>query len=455
MVSSARPGSERSVIAASAETLLLRTLLALVGFGASVLLSRGLGPQGRGEYYLPVIAAATMVALGKLGFDQMNVYLFGSRGIAADRLSGQNGLVALVMGGLGPLTLLLAAAGLPGVFAGTSLSLLMLVGLSIPFTLHTQFSAGLLTLTGEVTWQFRAALLAGVVQLGGLAALWALGWLAVGSALALHVLNALLTWLVIVWALGQQEQSWVRWDPQLLRETVRHSALLHLGFVLFFLHLRLDMFMVKVMVGPTALGLYSLAVILAETVLLPTDSLTIAVLPRQVGNTLPEAATLALRVARANVLLALGVAVIWTAVGMGAIRIVFGAAFADAYGPLVGLLPGMVFLGMQRVCGGPALRAGKPGRITGIYALSLLCNIALNLVWIPRWGPLGASLASSVSYGAGAVMFLAWMARLAGAPLFASLVPRRSDWQVLWRASLQGTQFVQHTLATKAGAVGR
>src|SRR3990172_2523387 len=331
MVSSARPGSERSVIAASAETLLLRTLLALVGFGASVLLSRGLGPQGRGEYYLPVIAAATMVALGKLGFDQMNVYLFGSRGIAADRLSGQNGLVALVMGGLGPLTLLLAAAGLPGVFAGTSLSLLMLVGLSIPFTLHTQFSAGLLTLTGEVTWQFRAALLAGVVQLGGLAALWALGWLAVGSALALHVLNALLTWLVIVWALGQQEQSWVRCDPQLLRETVRHSALLHLGFVLFFLHLRLDMFMVKVMVGPTALGLYSLAVILAETVLLPTDSLTIAILPRQVGNTLQEAATLALRIARTNALLALSAAVVWTVVGFKVISIFFGTAFATAY----------------------------------------------------------------------------------------------------------------------------
>jgi len=33
-----------------------------------------------------------------------------------------------------------------------------------------------------------------------------------------------------------------------------------------------------------ALGIYSLSVVLAETVLLPTDSLAIAILPRQVGK---------------------------------------------------------------------------------------------------------------------------------------------------------------------------
>ena len=54
--------------------------------------------------------------------------------------------------------------------------------------------------------------------------------------------------------------------------------------VFFFLHLRLGMFMVKGIVGTAALGLYSLSVVLAETVLLPTDSLALAILPRQVGK---------------------------------------------------------------------------------------------------------------------------------------------------------------------------
>jgi O-antigen/teichoic acid export membrane protein len=134
---------------------------------------------------------------------------------------------------------------------------------------------------------------------------------------------------------------------------------------------------------------------------------------------------------------------------MGVIRVSFGLAFAPAYLPLVGLLPGMVFLGMQRVCGGPALRAGRPGRITAIYAFCLLCNGALNLWWIPTWGPLGAALASSVSYGLGALLFLVWTARLAKAPLSAGMVPRSADLLSLWRAIVGGLHALQHAYFAK------
>ena len=60
------------------------------------------------------------------------------------------------------------------------------------------------------------------------------------------------------------------------------------GMVLLFLHLRLDMFMLNSMAGASALGIYSLSVTLAETVQLGTDSVAIAILPRQMGNSLQE-----------------------------------------------------------------------------------------------------------------------------------------------------------------------
>jgi O-antigen/teichoic acid export membrane protein len=152
---------------------------------------------------------------------------------------------------------------------------------------------------------------------------------------------------------------------------------------------------------------------------------------------------MALRGARTCCLLGIGVASCWAVGGAAVIRLFFGPAFAPAYLPLVGLLPGMVFLGMQRVCGGPALRTGRPGKITAIYAVSLLCNLALNLWWIQAWGPLGAALASSVSYGLGALLFLAWTARLAKAPLSEAIIPKRSDLVSLWRAAAWGIQFLQ------------
>lgn len=449
------PGKDwggRSIVSNSAETLFLRVLLSGVAIGASVLISRGLGPEGRGQYYLPIVAAATMVAICKLGLEQANVFLLGTRGLSGDRLSGQNGLVAFAMGGLGLVLLLLSPSVLPALFADTSMVLMLLAGLTIPFSLHAQFSAGLLTLQGQVTWQFRASLLAGVVQVALLLGLFLTRWFHLGPVLGVNLATIVLTWGLTVWALDGERTTWIRWDPVLLRDTLKQSLLLHLGMLLFFLHLRLDMFMVKAMVGTTALGHYSLSVVLAETVLLATDSLAIAVLPHQMGTTLKEAAALALRGARANGLLGMGVVSLWAAAGIAVIRVFFGPAFAPAYLPLAGLLPGMLFLGMQRMCGAPALRAGRPGRITAIYALSLLCNVALNLWWIPNWGPLGAAVASSISYGLGAVLFLAWTARLAGAPLSDGIVPRTSDLLSFWRATVESIRVLQDTYSAKRQA---
>ena len=445
MIFSPKTEGGGSILSDSAETFFLRLLLSAVGLGASVLISRGLGAEGRGEYYLPVVAAGTLVAFCKLGLEQANVFLLGTSRLSIHRLSGQNGLVAVVMGGLGTLGVLLAPLVLPALFADTPLVFLVLAGLTIPFALHTQFSAGLLTLEGEVTWQFRAALLAGLVQVATLLGLFLSPWFDVSTVLAVNLATVVFTWAVTISAPGGANRAWIRWDARLLRDTMGQSLLLHLGMALFFLHLRLDMFMIKGMVGTTALGLYSLSVILAETVLLATDSLALAILPRQMVNTLPEAASLALRGARTNALLGIGFAILWAAGGIVVIRILFGPAFLPAYAPLVGLLPGMVFLGMQRVCGGPVLRTGRPGRIAAIYAVSLPCNVALNLWWIPRWGALGAALASSVSYGLGAMIFLMWTARMASVPLPLAIFPGKADWLLLRQAAVEGSQFLQRT----------
>lgn len=431
-----RAGGERpaSIVADSAHTFVLWVLTYGVGFVASVLISRGLGPAGRGEYYLPIVTAGTMVALCKLGLEQANVYLFGSRAVSIARLAAQSTLVAGVVGGLGILLVQAAPALLPALFADTSRLFLALAALTIPLSLHAQLVAGLLTLRGEITWPFRAGLVAGVVQVGLLLGLLALRALGVAAVLAVNLVTAVVSWAVTAWRLRDGWARWPRCDTDLLRESLRHSLVLHLGMVLLFLHLRVDMFMIKGMLGTAALGRYSIAVALAETMLLVTDSLAIAVLPRQMGNSLPEAATLALSGARTDALLGIVAAAAWVALGWPVISRVFGADFEPAYPPLLALLPGMVFLGMQRMCGAPVLRTGQAWRMTAVYALSLLANVGLNRLWIPAWGILGAALASSVSYGLGATLFLAWTARLAGTPLWSAIRPTRSDFLTLRQA---------------------
>jgi O-antigen/teichoic acid export membrane protein len=247
--------------------------------------------------------------------------------------------------------------------------------------------------------------------------LYVTGRMTITAALMLSLGGSFVTWAVIAMPLISERRAWIAWDWPLLKVTLRSALVLHFGMTLFFLHLRVDMFMVEAWLGAAPLGQYSIAVTLAETLMLAADAVAVSVLPGQMTNTVAEAAARALRAARVNALLGGALAVAAAVVSGPAIRFVYGAAYGPAVWPMIILLPGVVFMGMQRVCGAPALRAGKPERFAVIYGSTLALNIALNVFWIPRFGIAGASLASTVSYAVGSMLFLLWTARLAKLPL--------------------------------------
>jgi O-antigen/teichoic acid export membrane protein len=429
MPSPARP--TRTIASNTVESFALKVLLYGTAFAASALISRALGPEGRGVYYLPVVTAATVAVVATLGLEQSNVYMYGQRAISLDRLWSQSGLVALLLGTMGAIVLVLLPLGFPRMFGISPFLLWCLVAAGLPLTLHAQFAAGLLTLRGDVTWQFRVGLASGVIQTIALIGLFLTARLEPHTVLAVTLVTTALTWLLTVTRI-RAAGGWIGWEAALLRESLKQSLVLHAATVLLFLHLRADMFMLSHMLGPRQLGIYSLSVTLAETVLLATDSVAVSVLPRAMENTIRDASRMALRAARVNLLLSLCLALGWAAVGLPVIVLAFGGEFEESYLPLLGLLPGMSFLGMQRVCGGPVLRTGRPARLVWFTAASLACNVLLNLALIPAWGPAGAAVASTCSYALGAAFMLRWTAALGDLPFPAAIVPARQDIADVW-----------------------
>jgi O-antigen/teichoic acid export membrane protein len=382
-----------------------------IGLIASIVISRALGPEGRGAYALYTTTALTLAVLAKLGLEQGNVYFRASRGIAVEPLLTVSAVVAFTAGTAAVILTAWLPALLPAVFRDASPLLLVLAGAIIPFSVHQQFVAGLQTLDGAVTRQFKAATVGVVAQLALLIATAVFTHLTIFNVLLVNLAFTIVVWLATL-RRSDAASMVARCDWPLLRQSIRHALVLHLGFCFLFLHLRVDFFMLKGLSSLAEVGYYSLSVMMAETVQLATDSLAIALVPRQVGNTMPEAAAVALRGARMNLLVGLVLGGAWVAVGYPLILLLFGRDFGPAYLPLVALLPGILCLGMQRVCGPVILRTGKPVLVTAIYAVSLGINVLLNLWLIPTWGAIGAAAASTLSYGLGAVLFLSWTVRL-------------------------------------------
>jgi O-antigen/teichoic acid export membrane protein len=171
-----------------------------------------------------------------------------------------------------------------------------------------------------------------------------------------------------------------------------------------FLVLRIDLLMVKHMLGVTEAGYYSISQILAEnTMMFPVvlGSLLFPKLSALKGR--EEKLQLANKAVLATAALMLPVVVIGALAAEPIISIAFGRSFLPAVAPFVWLMPGTYFLGIETVMVQLLNSEGFPSVIVVAWIADTIINVGLNLWAIPRYGITGASIVSSACYF---VMFL-------------------------------------------------
>jgi O-antigen/teichoic acid export membrane protein len=97
---------------------------------------------------------------------------------------------------------------------------------------------------------------------------------------------------------------------------------------------------------------------------------------------------------------------------------------------MLGLLPGIWFLGTGRVAGSNLAALGRPGLPAALAGAAAVVTVGLDLALIPMLGVYGAVIASVVAYttyGVGSTLALSRVSRVSLREL---LVPTRSDLRV-------------------------
>ncbi|WP_210491638.1 oligosaccharide flippase family protein [Patulibacter sp. SYSU D01012] len=411
----------------AAITLAAQFAILVLGLVVSALVARALGPTGRGRYYVPVTTVMTTFSVLHLSLEMATTYFFAERLVDLRRLARVAATYGLVIGGAGLVVLagpwIVAPDGRVG---GMRTGDLALAALALPFVVHSTWMMNLFVLGGRLVRSQAAVVLAGVVQAAALAVLFALDVLGVTEVLLVYVLNAAVSWGFLAWWSRGFAPPVPTGDRPLLRRVAAYGLRIHPGFVAFFLLLRSDVFLVDGLLGTREVGIYSVAVLFAELVGTAAAPMAVAALPFQSVEDEEAAAAVTLRTARICLLVAAALSVLAAATLWLVIPALYGPAFGEAYGPLVALLPGVCAMTVVRPLWNWLLREGRPGRITAIAAGAFALNLALNAVLLPTVGLYGASVASTLAYGALATGLGAWAVRVAGARPSA-LLPGRDE----------------------------
>lgn len=188
-------------------------------------------------------------------------------------------------------------------------------------------------------------------------------------------------------------------DWKVLRSLLAYGVHAQVGNTIQKLNYRLDVFIVNYFLPLSQVGIYGIAVVLAETLWGVSSSIATVIFPlAAAAGGDKEMHAFTSQVTRISLTLiacfSLGLALL----SKPLITLMFGAGFAPAVSALLWLLPGITIFSVSNILANYLAGVGLAARNTLSAIISSVVTIALDLVLIPRIGINGASIATSLSY---------------------------------------------------------
>ncbi len=413
-----------------ASNLINQVLRIVIGFATSVIAARVLGPQGMGYVAYAILVFTLIGDFGHLGLNNSTMYFMKRGAVPSGHLYSVNlTTLGLLFGVLSAVLIFLRGNGLALASYNWFYILggLVFVGSDLFFTsLHSWYVGDERILESNrkiiLVFLLKSALILILLLTGSLTPL---------SFFIAAVLGMLLNAVLLGFGAGQSFAPVL--DLSLLKAEFSYGGLLWLGAVFSWLHLRADQFIIKQMLDVSALGVYSVAVTLAELLFLVPVSVSSALLGKLYNTSEPGAArSIMARTLKLTFYVCAALALLGIPLSL-LIPVVYGQAYAGAVASVMVLLGGAVFASLARVGMQYFFTLGRPKIHLYTSLITLLVNIALNYLLIPRWGIFGAAVASSLSYLGYGVFYLALFLgreKFGWRDLFAV---SREDIQALWK----------------------
>jgi O-antigen/teichoic acid export membrane protein len=379
------------------ETYGTRVLVVFVTFATAVVVARELGPTGRGLYAVAATLGAIGAQFGNFGLHASNIYF-----VARDRTH----LPALIGNTLAVVALSCLVAAVSGVLFvyWPSLSplhgtLLLLAMAFVPISLAYLLIQGLLLGVNEVRAYNNIESAGKILALALICILVLLRGRTVELFFIATSLSVMVTFLWALMRLRRVSTAPPRVSWAVFRQSIgiglRAYTIAFFGFLL----LRIDLLMVKYMLGATEAGYYSISQVLAENTMMFPVVVGLLLFPKLSAlKEKQEKVRLANKAVFVTAALMLPVVVIAALAAAPVISLAFGRNFLPAVGPFVWLMPGTYFLGIETVMVQLLNSEGFPPIIVVAWIAGTLINVALNFWAIPHYGITGASIVSSACY---------------------------------------------------------
>jgi O-antigen/teichoic acid export membrane protein len=368
--------------------------------------ARILGPQGRGQLQALILWPSVLLLLATMGINQAIVFHVGKRQFEISEVWTGTLVIGLVQSAFvilaGAMLLPVALRSYPGFVRHYSFIYLMFTPIIMVGGYPANFLQGKLDM-GSFNL---VRCMPGFVYAVGLAALASLRSGSLGEVVAVQLLGAVVGAGLAYALLLKGEKLRLAWNPRAALSVSKFGFKTQFESVNSYVNQRVDQLLLSLFVPPRELGLYVVAVTLATAVAFFPQAMGIVTLAS--GSNLPPSE------ARQAISVSFRLSLVWLLLLCTGIFIVapqligffFGSEFAGSVLACRILLPGTAFLGLRQVLYEGARALGKPAVPSYAEGFGTLVTVSALYLLLPRYGFVGAAIASSFAYGASLVFIL-------------------------------------------------
>lgn len=410
------------------------------GLVSSVVVSRVLGPTDRGVLALVMLIPSMLLLFGDLGIPFANVYFLGKKRVRPRDVAFNSLVIGLLVGSLlalGSILLLpiigsYVAPGVPVTYSIIAISVL-------PFSLAVGFLASILVGLQKIR---EACIITMIISVGSTAGTVFVLLELNGGVEGLLILSLITGIAVFVFFVAyiKKVAGYSRHISQTyVRESANYGSKAYLANALNFFNRKLSYFILGYFLGALDVGYFAVAIGLAEMIWIIPSTVSFVLFPSVASTDSTSAGDLTAMSCRFVFFVSTTICVAAAALGGIAIHILYGDPFAPSYLPLVLLLPGILLASTGSLTSSYLAGIGKVIYAPIIDGTGLLVAIILNLLLIPSFGIVGASIATSICYAYTGLLGVHFFRKHSELDLREVYLVKRSDISILIRRVLNVT----------------
>ena len=409
-----------------------KVFIIATGFVSTIILSRQLGPDGKGILTSLLIFPTLFVSLAEMGIRQATIHHIGK-----EKYSPEN-ITSVV------LFLLLFSSTFGVIFCGViyrflnnqtfTIPMILLALLFIPLSLISSYSRGILLGKEKINLFNRISCIPVLIRLFLVIVLvWLANTYILGAIIA-NLIAASVTALYALWLIYKHASLKIKFIPKIAKEMLSIGVIYAIALFVINLNYKIDIVLLERLSSAAEIGQYTTGVTVTELIWQLPTALGVVLFSRSANAKDSQAFTWKVaKLLRVTILISIAAAIALSLAAPILIPTVYGEQFFPSARVLQILMPGVVTFTIFKVLNMDLAGKGRPEISLAVFSPAVLVNIALNLTWIPKYGANGAALASTISYSLSAIAFLFVYAHVVKIRVTSLLKFQVSDWDFIYK----------------------